>query len=213
MNKKTLLGVVFLFLVVFSLFGFVSASVNASVKDSALFNSLSSNKLFEPIFGLFEFTSSESFAGFLMAVLVVLMIYSLISFFPLFGDSAGIQWTASIIIGILSFLYVDVSRIQELLIAYEALGFVISGVIPFLIILAFTVKIETDSRYQGKNAVFGYLISNGVLWVFLFYILYNALFVDDGKYITWFWILFLILILWMFLKKKDYWQCSVKCSR
>lgn len=199
MNRKKFIGVFFFALIVFSMFGFLSASGEGS---SELFNSLSSNQLLKPIFSLFGFTSSEGFATFLLATLVIMMVYSLMSFLPFFGDGPGIKWAASIIIGILAFFYVDINRVRAILIAYESLGFVFSAVIPFLIVFAFTVKIETDKRYQGKNAVFGYLISNGVLWGFLLYILYNALFVDNGKYIIWFWILALVLVVWLFLKRK-----------
>lgn len=192
MDRKKIAGIFFFGLIVFSMFSFVSAA------DSALFSSLKDNKLFGPIFDLFGFTSSEGFATFLLAVLVIMMVYSLMSFVPFFGDSVGVQWAASIIIGVLAFLYVDVSRVRALLLAYESLGFVLAGVIPFLIVVAFTIKLETGKNTQGKIST--YIISNTVLGVFLGYIFFKAI-GEDSTFRIWMWVLFVAGIFWMISKK------------
>ena len=194
MDRKKIVSLFFFGLIVFSILGFVSAA------ESTLFNSLKGNQLLGPIFDLFGFTSSEGFATFLLATLVIMIVYSLMSFVPFFGDSVGIQWAASIIIGVLAFFYVDISRVKTLLLAYEALGFVFAGVIPFLVVLAFTIKLETGKNTKGKIST--YIISNTVLWVFLGYIFFKAIGEgSDSNLRIWMWALLVAGIFWIIAKK------------
>lgn len=159
-NKRKLVGVFIFALVVFSMFGFVSAA-----ESSTLYNVLQKNAFFKPLLDLFGFTSSEGFAAVLLGILVVMMVYSLISFVPFFGESQGIKWAASIIIGILAFFYIKVDTIVALLGTYESLGIVLSVAIPFLIVLGFSIRLETNKN--TKNYVFSYILSNLVVWGFV----------------------------------------------
>lgn len=171
MSSKKVVGMFFFGLIVFSMFGFVSAVNNTTMNNSALFNSLRDSALFGPILDFVGFVSSEGFATFLLGVLVIMMIYSLMSFIPFFGDGPGIKWAASIIIGVLAFLYVDVNTIKILLQTYEALGIVFSAVVPFLVVLAFSVRLETEAKL--KNYIFSHILSNLVVWGFVVYILFS----------------------------------------
>ncbi len=106
-------------------------------------------------------TSRVSFAQVLMIFIIVMLIYSILEFLPIFpattaGKTKGwIQWGVAIASGLLAFLFIDSETVIALTYQYEAMGVILTSVIPALIILAFTWKIQekvlTGERASGVN--------------------------------------------------------------
>lgn len=142
----------------------------------------------------------------LLATLVVLLVFSILGFVPFLSDSStGIQWTVSIIIGILSFLFVSPKNIEFIMANYEALGITLTTILPLLIIIAFSLKIARDRRYGLSWGIF---ISKFAIILFAIY--------DIGRWLTiswdtsqptpvlaWMYPLSLIIaIIWFFAARK-----------
>jgi hypothetical protein len=152
------------------------------------------------------FNSVDTISSLLLTTLVVLAVYSLMSFLPLFGDSSeGIKWSASIIIGILSFLYVDITTIKTILINYETLGVILTSIIPFLIIFAFSLRLE--SAKTGPNFIFNWFLNKFLLIGFGVYLavkIGNSM--KDASFsktlLIIYIITFAITIVWFFIQKK-----------
>lgn len=98
----------------------------------------------------------------LLIALVVMLVYSVMSFIPFF-QKEPIKWVASIIIGILSFLFVSADNIRYILSTYEGLGIILTSVLPLIILVAFTLKLREAS--WTKDNAFGYAISGALIKV------------------------------------------------
>ena len=125
-------------------------------------------KMFGSLFSGAEMSKETklSITKWMLIFLVVLVVYSITIFLPFFPeDQPLIKWLFAIVIGILSFIFVDVKNIDLLLKNYEALGIAITSVIPLIIIL--TITYELKKKAAGIAAVankvililfFGYLL-------------------------------------------------------
>ncbi len=195
MNKKSVLFSLLLGVFVIFYLGLVSA---------ALGDSLSSIPVLSDLFNFFG-SGSSGLSLILFTVLVILIIYSISGFIPVLNEKEGVQWAFSIIIGILCFFYVDMSTITTLLASYQSLGVIITAVIPFLVIVTFSIRIETEKG--GNNYVFNQLLSNVVIWGFIIYLgyklssLYSAGTVDRTLGLF-YWIALISMGVWAFTKEK-----------
>lgn len=146
--------------------------------------------------------NSAGLALILLVALVVLAVYSVTSFIPIIDSNEVIKWAFSVIVGILCFFYVDITTIRTILITYETLGVVLTSVIPFLIIVVFTIKIETDD--DEKSYLYRYIIANLAFWGFMVYLFVKLFqyYAQSDKTLSWIYGLTLLAgIIWLIIKK------------
>ena len=92
----------------------------------------------------------------LLMFLVVLIVYSVADFLPFFPqekDKGYIKWLFAGVVAVLSFLFVDGADIQLILTNYEALGIMLTSIIPLVVILAFTFKMRTGDNKKYANII------------------------------------------------------------
>jgi hypothetical protein len=94
----------------------------------------------------------------LFGLLLFMVIYSIIE--SIF-NSRWTTWIISLAVTILSFIAIPVEFLSSILLSYGAMGAAILSVIPFLIILVFTIRIKS-------------LLAGRILWIF-FCVYYFAL--------------------------------------
>lgn len=128
------------------------------------FKQIASNAL-SPLFG-----DKELFTKFLFAVLIFMIVYSIIS--VLFAGSKYITWIIALIVTILAVLWIPPNFITAIRDQYGVMGATILSVIPFAIMLMFTVRV-------------GSLLLGRIVW--LFYVVYYFTFfcyewVNTGKF-------------------------------
>jgi hypothetical protein len=134
-------ALIFLSLLISSIFiNFVAAAPSNTPLSDAIGNFFSSIQKVS-----LDESNKASLSRVLLILLVVMFVYSISSFIPLLEDSPFIQFSISVIIGILSFLYVSAEDIRLILTNYEALGVALTSIIPLLIILVFTFQLRRKS--------------------------------------------------------------------
>jgi hypothetical protein len=125
-----------------------------------VFSSVEGVSFFEKIFQGEDFKNNLAF--FLLVVIFVLFVYDIMDFLPFFNKN-WMKVVFSMIFGILAFLFFDQTQIEYLLTTYEAVGVTIVAIIPFLVILAFTWKLEKKAREEVKPS---YSVINKGIWTF-----------------------------------------------
>lgn len=162
-NHKNLFLFVFVSLLVF--FALVQfASAQESVVDS-ISNTISK------IFGKTGEGLKTGISQFLLTVLVILLVYTISTAIPFLKEdnNKGIRWWVSIIIGVLSFMFVPSGDIKAILVGYEALGIVLTSIVPLVVILVFTAKFYQErpilARYLNPMIILGFIIYCIVKWV------------------------------------------------
>lgn len=101
----------------------------------------------------------------LLTGLVILLVFTISSVVPFLDDATDtIKWSVSIIIGLLSFMFVKVENITYILTNFEALGVALTTIIPLIIIVSFTVKLNE------KNPQIARIINPIFLIVFAVYL-------------------------------------------
>jgi hypothetical protein len=143
-------------------------------------------------------------AKILLMLLVVLLVYSIFSFIPIFPkDNPYIQWGVSIIVGILSFVFVSTENIKYILANYEALGIMLTTIIPLVILIVFTTQMRKSGfEYAGlinKVLILGYAIYVGVRWASITWNLDTSKPVPE---LAWLYPLTIVgLIIWLIIEK------------
>ena len=113
------------------------------------------------------------FTQLLIFILVWLVVYSALGFIPVFSKKPGVLWIASAVIAILSTFYLDTTEVATILLSYTALGIVLSGIIPFLLLLAVSKKLDDG----------GYSVFSKVIWViFAIVLFFRWLVADSGEF-------------------------------
>ena len=117
----------------------------------------------------------QSFARFLLMFIVVMLVYTVLEFVGLFGKKDWVNWVISAGIGILSFSFVNVDLIQSLILQYEAMGVIITAVLPAIIIFGFSLMIKKkELEGDTKPSVFLSLLSKGILIGYGIYLLIRS---------------------------------------
>jgi len=168
MNKKRLFGSIFLSLMVISLFsGFVSAQEFEK-------------NVFDPVVNLFtdwqEGELSVNVAKWLFLLLVAIVIFNVLEFIPLLGGGKGsLRWLVAFIVSFLGTAYLTPSDIYTVLAGYGAMGLVVGAIIPFIILMYFSIKLSKDGESPG-----GILFSKFMWIVFIVFLVWKVL---DGMYL------------------------------
>jgi len=137
-------------------------------------------------------TDSTGFGKFLMFILVALIVYGIAEFLPFLGSKPLLNGAISIVIGLLSTVYLSKEEVLTSILAYSALGVTLTLIIPFCIIAIISMQAHAKGHYfLGK-----------FLWVAFFIIATTRfLFVeqaDIGAFGEWTYIVLAIAAIIMF---------------
>jgi len=102
-------------------------------------------------------------AKILLMALVALLVYSIAGAIPFVPDNDTIRWAISIVIAVLSFLFISVDNIKYILVNYEALGVALTTFIPLVIILIFTFE------FREKKPELAGIINKLIILLFALY--------------------------------------------
>ncbi len=85
---------------------------------------------------------------FLFFILVLLLIYPILKFFPFLEEPRFdlIVWVISFIVAFLATFYIAPAEVYGILQSYTALGITLTSVVPFIIILLFMYKLAEDPK-------------------------------------------------------------------
>jgi hypothetical protein len=134
----------------------------------------------------------------LLIVLVVLLVYSVAEALPfLGGDKEGVRWAFSIVVGILSFIFVSTEMVMTILTTYEALGIALTSFVPLIILMVFMWQLKED------HAAIAGFIKNPVYILFITYLVYKWIFTLEENPLQ---IIYLVAaitaLIWMFVEDR-----------
>lgn len=176
---------------------FLIGVVSAGPLDDAI------SKAFSGSSGLFNLSSSaqDGLARILLIALVVMLVYSVITFLPFFPKNETISWVVSIIVGILSFMFVNIADIKTLMANYEALGIALTSILPLIIIIVFTYKL------REKEAGIASIVNPTIIILFSIYAVIRWFTAASGSDLKWIYLITLIAaIIWAFIEKWVYFK-------
>ncbi|MDO8467507.1 MAG: hypothetical protein Q7S56_00990 [Nanoarchaeota archaeon] len=114
-----------------------------------------------------QIQDSLSFVRVLIFILVFLIIFSIFEFLPLFGHNIYVKWGISIIVSLLSTMFLSNEEISTVLLSYGALGIALTAIIPFICIAAISKKLHDEEGYAfwGKVLWLGFLVFLVFRWL------------------------------------------------
>lgn len=165
MERKRLYGLVLFCLIFTSLFvGLVSAQTPASA-------------IFDPIKDLFANWNkgelSVNIAKYVFWGILGLLIYSILSIISFLKDNESVKIILAVLISFLSIAYLTPSDIYTMLVAYGALGIVMGAVIPYMILLFFSIEMSKQGGVGGK------ILSKFIWFAFILFLIYKLI---NGMY-------------------------------
>ncbi len=113
--------------------------------------------------------ASGIFVKILLMILVALLVYSVSDFLPFMGEKDSVKWLISIVVAVLSFLFVKEGSIQYIQGIYESLGIALTTFIPIVIIFVFTAKFR--EKHFEKSPVMVLIVNKGIGILFGLYML------------------------------------------
>ena len=201
MEKNTkrflMFGVLAMFMFMFAM-QFVTAMETVPVySDNPIAN------WFKTIFGDWEAGEnfSANIAKYLFWALVSMLVYSVASKLPgisgmFTGGKEFLGMAFSVIVGFLAMAYITPEEITVMMTSYSAMGFVLGGAIPFIILVAFTFTLGTNTTGGASQQ----LANKGIAWAmwvgfvaFIGYKAFNGLGVKDSMS-TFYWIILIVAI-------------------
>ncbi len=165
-----------LFVLLFSLMGFVSAQYSGGYGSSygagffygteQVINSLVENlePLLRALFGGQDWTGYLLFEKTLLFIIIAIIIGLVLENLPVFKErtSKGILRLVAVIIGILAVRGINFVWINTILVQYQALFIAITGILPFMIYWAFVKEFDSAVR---KIAWIFYAVVYFGLWI------------------------------------------------
>lgn len=215
MRKERVITLLVLFLLVAPLvLSFVSAQLqldgSGDNSGSVVGSSSGAAAIFDPIKELFSNwengKTSENVAKYLLWVIVGLFVYSILDYIP-FTKGKGRGWiraVLAIVIGFLSIAFLSRYDVYTILASYSALGFVLSAIVPFMILLFGSIEVHRTGGAAGKIGV-------KIVWfAFIIWLIVKLLvgaFIDHtiSQYHAWGYIIFIVAsIIWLFVVEKTF---------
>src|SRR3989344_5338985 len=142
--------------------------------------------IFDPVRDMFaswlKGDLSVNVAKYLLVILLTAIIYSILDLTPfLRGEGkSSLRWLVAFIVGFLGTAYLNASDVYAILASYNALGFVLSAAVPFIVLLFLSIQTHKDGGPLGR-------IFSRVIWIgFVVFIVYklisgfNAGLIDKG---------------------------------
>jgi hypothetical protein len=212
-------GSKFLALLLVSVFliSFLSYAVYADAASDAAAKATADAKaktqtMGEYIKSLFPSTGSKDFglsdntkaviSKILLTILVILLVYSVVNFIPLLNAKPAIGAWVSIIVGILSFMFVDLNDVMVILTTYEALGVVLTTILPLIIIMTFTIQLRkaepSMAVFVNKLIMVGFIVYVAIAWW--------SIPVASAKFAFLYPLTIIISFIWLFLERWIYWR-------
>ncbi|MBM3206962.1 MAG: hypothetical protein FJZ43_05070 [Candidatus Staskawiczbacteria bacterium] len=145
MNQKRVLAFVFISLM---LFGLIPSLVSAQLAE-----------IFQPVADFAKSVGSGWSQGegysfgvtkFFILIIVWILIFAVLDKFPGFKDKTAVKFFLSLAVTFLATAYITASELAVLVSSYSALGFVLGGILPFMIMFFFTTS--TISSVRSKIA-------------------------------------------------------------
>jgi len=134
----------------------------------------------------------------LLMALVFMIVYSVFSLIPLVPKNEWPHWGLSIVVAVLSFIFITTADIRYILSTYEGLGIALTTVIPLIIVIAFTLKMrDSGFLYAG-------LINKLVIILFLGYtgIRWATLDIEGSTLIVLYPTTVIALVIWLLIEKR-----------
>lgn len=202
MEKRRILGIFLFAILIISFLSFVSAAEGDGV-FKALWDAFFGG-VFDGFDGSGGFDFKLEISRYLLVGILALLVYSISQGIPFLSSQKDyIKWAFAIAVALLGFLFVTAEEIKLLLTNYEALGVVITSIIPLIILFVFGFEL------RSKNpAVAG--IVNKILYIgFAFYLLFTWASAESSPLRNVYLVTFVIVIIWLFIEKQI-WQKYMK---
>ena len=111
---------------------------------------------------------SINIAKYLFFILLALFIYSIFAFVPIIKkQNEFIKSAMSAIVAFLATAYLTPSDVYTALASYGALGIALGGILPFIILLFFSIEV------QKKGGFGGVILSKAVWAIFIVFLIYK----------------------------------------
>jgi hypothetical protein len=166
---------------------------------------------FGPIGNFFE---NLIIAKLLLIALVAMLVYSIATFLPFIpADKEWVRWAISIVVAVLAFLFVPLEDIRALLVTYEAMGVMMTSVVPLVILIVFTFELRKKMEERGAEyTVYATWINRFLLVGFAIYVAVKWAGLSEKagpagaptSLSTIYLITLLILVIWFFMEKRLY---------
>lgn len=201
-NTKRLFVFILIGMFMFSMIGsVVGAEVDGGEKSSIL------DKVISIISdsgsaGSETFITDEGKANFskvLLIALVILLVYAITSEMPFLksNDKSFIRGIVSIIVGVLSFLFVSTDDILAILTNYEALGIALTSLIPLAIMIWFFYELKKG------DSTWGTVLSKFAFILFGIYSVWKWITYTGDSPLVWMYLLTAIAAgIWVLIEKK-----------
>ena len=128
---------------------------------------------------------STNIAKYLLWALVSMLVYGISDKFPGLEGKEFIKIPFALIVGFLSMAYITPEEVFSMMTAYNAMGFVLSTVIPFLILTFFTFDLSGKEGTPKEQVSYNVLAT--VMWVgfSLFMVVRAITATKDSTFLTW----------------------------
>ncbi|MBT6182927.1 hypothetical protein HN604_01220 [archaeon] len=131
---------------------------------------------------------SANFAKYLFWALLSILIFGVSGAIPgLSGKGKDpLKWAVAIIVGFLSMAYITPHEIFVLMTTYSALGFVLGGVLPFIILTAFTFQLaSTGTKKKPAQRLMNKAFAWAMWGAFSLFLIYKNLTAPDDSTALW----------------------------
>ena len=128
---------------------------------------------------------STNIAKYLLWALVSMLVYGISDKFPGLEGKEFIKIPFALIVGFLSMAYITPEEVISMMTAYNAMGFVLSTVIPFLILAFFTFDLAGKGGTPKEQVSYNVLAT--LMWVgfSLFMVVRAITATEDSTLLTW----------------------------
>ncbi len=178
MEKST--GLFFASLMLLSVLSvFVSAQGDANTLGSLKSPFEGPAQFFDPVKNMFaDWESgnlSVNIAKYLIWLIAVLFVYSVLKVIPVLKDKLNgfVHFLLALVIGFLGSAYLTPSDIYTILTGYSALSFVLSALLPMLIIAFFSMEVAKGHNSGGR------MIAKVIWFVFILFLVFKLV---DGMF-------------------------------
>jgi hypothetical protein len=128
---------------------------------------------------------SSNIAKYLLWALVSMLVYGVSDKFPGLKGKEFIKVPFALIVGFLSMAFITPPEVYSMMTAYSAMGFVLSTVIPFLILAFFTFDLAGKKGTPQERMTYKFLATAMWIGFSLFMVVRAITFEGDVNWLTW----------------------------
>jgi len=162
MERKRLYGLLLL--------GMVVLLISTTFVSAVTFREAVVNPLARMLTDWTQGDISDTVAKYVLWILLSLLIYAILDNVPVIKrQGQGIKIIIAFLVGFLSTAYLSVGEVHLLLASYGALGFVLGAVLPFIILVFFSMEIHKEGGAGGR------IISKAMWFGFILYLIYKLI--------------------------------------